>query len=86
VRSSPLTARATCTLPTVIPLPRGPASSKALSRPSNKWSWDIDDAKFSPLRGRVGRMLWMMRRAIGLKEFSSCFYLAMLFLLVGFVD
>lgn len=54
MRSSPLTARATCTLPTVIPLPRGPASSKALSRPSNKWSWDIDDAKFSPLRGRVG--------------------------------
>jgi small neutral amino acid transporter SnatA (MarC family) len=32
----PSTFNATCTLPTVMPLPRGPSSSKALSRRSKK--------------------------------------------------
>ena len=41
VRSDPLTLRAIWSLPTVMPLPRGPSSSKALPSPSNKWSWVV---------------------------------------------
>ena len=39
VRSAPVTESPTWNLPTVIPLPRGPSSSKALPSASKMWSW-----------------------------------------------